>query len=356
MNIKELTTFDFLNTSLKLDTSLDTLTIPRLNLHVSTDGPYAVISSDTYTFSLVRNRFRDNITNLIVICSKDNAHILDYTLKILEQYHIRDNYDILLVDDRSISNDILSLSDKYNTSYIHIENDANIFNYSNINNIAALYAQRYNKELILFYNNDLWPTSIDTIDSLVDKHKINKSGISGCKLLYPTQQAYEDLGKPQHVLSEYLDKIYNTIQHGGIYFMMRKSSYIDQNIPYHGPHLVFAPAHLWRFYDPDTPLACFDSRCYAVTGAIQIINTNTFISLNGFNTSLCAAYQDIDLCLKAVETNLSVYYLGSESMYHAESLTQAIEKNNYDRVINSDNILWDMLWGRKLPNLLGFQK
>jgi GT2 family glycosyltransferase len=146
--------------------------------------------------------------------------------------------------------------------------------------------------------------------------------------------------------------MYNTIQHGGIYFRMRESLCVDQN----RPHFFFAPAHLWRFYDKDTPLACTDNRCHAVTGAIQIISTDTFISLKGLNTSLCTAFQDIDLCLKAVEKKLPVYYFGSEDMYHAESLTQVIEKNNYDKTINSDNIVWDMLWGTKLPNLLGYQK
>jgi len=348
MMIKNFTTFDFLSTNLKLDDSLDKLTIPRFKFDISSNKPCCVQIDDTYTFSLSRNRFRNNITNLIIICSKNNAHILDYVLNILNKYNIKDKYDILLVDDRSSSNSILSLSDKYDFSYLRIDNDADIFNYANLNNIAALYAERYNKKLILFYNNDLFPTSVDTIDNLVNKHQAHNSDISGCRLLYPTQQMYQELGKPQHLLSEHLDKIYNTIQHGGIHFMPRLST--------DGQYWVLSPSHLWRYYDKETPLAKMDIRCYSVTGAIQIISTETFISLNGFNTSLCTAFQDIDLCLKAIENNLSVYYFGTEYMYHAESLTQVKEKNHYNQMINSDNILWDILWGSKLPHLLGISR
>lgn len=315
------------------------------------------IKTDAYKFSLKRNRLNSNIENIIVILSKDNASILDHTLNILiNNYNLDQKYDILLVDDRSVSQDILNLSDKYSISYLRIDNDANIFNYSNLNNIAALYAAHYNKKLIIFYNNDLWPDSVNTIDNLVNKHLSNKSDISGCKLLYPTKISYEYLGKPTHFLQNNLDQIFDTIQHGGIYFTPRQSSFFDPNRKYYGGNISLRPSHLWRFYNRNTILASTDSRCYAVTGAIQIINTDTFIKLGGFNTSLCSAFQDIDLCLKAIEHDLSVYYFGSEFMYHAESLTQAVEKDSFHKIINLDNIMWDALWGIKLPTILGYQK
>ncbi len=314
------------------------------------------IVEDIFTFYMSRNRFRQNIKSLIIICSKDNGKILDHTLNILNEYNVQQKYDILLIDDRSVSSDILDLSDKYLTSYIKISNDANFFNYSVINNIAACYAKYYDKDLLIFYNNDLWPLSESTIDSLIQKYDDNQSDIAGCRLIYPTKEQYEHLGKPNHLLSDHLEKIYGSIQHGGIHFILREGTFLDANRKYYGEHVVLAPNHLWRFYDKDTKLAKIDTLCHAVTGAIQIIKTETFISLNGFDDGLCTAFQDIDLCLKAFEQNLSVHYFGSECMVHAESLTQAIEQQNYQKTISSDNILWDIKWGVKLPYLLGYQK
>lgn len=310
---------------------------------------------DRFTFFLGKNRFRTNSESCIIICSKDNGKILSHTLEILKKYDINKTYDILLVDDRSSSSDILELSERYETSYLKISNNNDIFNYSAINNIAVMYAKSFDKKTILFYNNDLWPSSEDTIDNLVKKYNNYKSDILGCKLVYPTEQAYNEIDKPIHVLGPNMARVFDTIQHGGIHFILKQSVFSDSKRTYYGEDVVLAPSHLWRFYEKNTNMASVDSKCFAVTGAIQIIATEVFVQLNGFNNGLCAAFQDIDICLRGVEIGLNVNYVGSEYMYHAESLTQAKEKDSYVGRINCDNILWDILWGRKLPKLLGYQ-
>lgn len=303
-------------------------------------------------FGLLRNRFNVNHKNLIIICSKNNSHILKYSLqKIKLSNHIK--YDILIVDDGSISDDILKLSDEFETSYLRIESNDNIFNYSIINNIASIYAKFFDKETIIFYNNDLWPSCNNSLHNLLVKHHHYQSGISGCRLLYPTEQEYTNIGKPQHVLKESIHKVYDTIQHGGIYF----SPYIKDIST--KKYKIYYPNHIWRFYPKTTKLSCLDSRCFAVTGAINIISTDNFYKLNGFNQSLSTSFQDIDLCLRAVEKHLAVYYIGSEDMYHAESLTVAqIQINNnerHEKITLSDNILWGLLWQKRAPNLLGYE-
>lgn len=356
-SIDSYTKFDF-GLPIDFDTNqTNTFGIVRPVLSVlDSNNIHCNIVEDNFTFCLHKNRFRDNVDICFIICSKDNGKILDYTLNILQTYNIDKKYDILLVDDRSQTSDILNLSDKYNTSYLKISNNNDIFNYSVINNIAATYANHFGKQLVIFYNNDLWPSSDETIDNLIRKHIENKSDISGCKLLYPSKEMYDEIGKPTHILEPYLDQIHNTIQHGGIHFILKPALFLDSSRKYYGPNIVLAPSHSWRFFDPDTPMASFDTKCFAVTGAIQIVNINKFIELNGFNNGLCTAFQDIDLCIKAIENNNSVYYFGSEYMYHAESLTQAIEQNNYNKNIDSDNIMWELLWHTKLPNRLGLQK
>lgn len=304
--------------------------------------------SNIFEHRLIRNKFTDNKI-CIVICSKNNELVIKHVLSILSKYNVHKKYDILLVDDRSDSDCILNLSNKYNLSYLRIDNQNDTFNYSIINNIAACYLKKLGKEYVIFYNNDLWPTSEHTIDNLIKKHINLGSSITGCKLLYPKKEEYNTIGKPTHVLGDHLTSAYNTIQHGGILFAYRPSTINNSS-------LVLSPFHAWRFYEPDTTMASIDSQCFAVTGAIHIMNIDTFIDLGGLSVYFSTVFQDIDLCLRAFQKKLSIFYIGSETMIHAESLTLATQKQQHDRTILQDNTLWDLVWANKLFDLLGMFK
>jgi len=302
-----------------------------------------------FTFNLSINNFRDNIKSVIIICSKDGSTILEHTLKKLEEFETSKDHDILLVDDRSVSKDIYNLANKYGASYIRIDNELDIFNYSVINNIAAIYAKKFGKTLLIFHNNDMWPSSPETLKNLVNKHEKYKSNITGCRLLYPTKKSYEDLGKPVHLLNEKLEQIYDTIQHGGIFFtrMSHALSGISRK-----NRIVFRPQHLFRFYEKNYFFSTKDQPCFAITGALQIINISDFIEIGGLNICLASSFQDIDLCIKALEKQMTVYYVGSEYMYHAESITNAKENITKKPELITDNIIWDILWEKRLMYLL----
>lgn len=300
------------------------------------------VINNVVSFSLIRDKFSSK-PGCLIICSKDNSHILEYCLKQIKKYDIDKDHDVLLVDDRSETMDILKLSDKYETSYLRIENNNGVFNYSILNNIASMYCSNKNKELLIFYNNDLWPENEKTLPNIIDYHKKNKAAITGCRLIYPTKQHYEQLGNPRHLLEKYFDEIYNTIQHGGIFF----DSPAHSNYP--------MPSHLWRFYPKDTSMACNNTKCFAVTGAIHVVNAKDFFDLKGFNIGMGGAFQDIALCIEACKQNKIVYYVGSEYMYHAESLTNVIEKITLTPDHISDNLLWEYLYGVNMTYLLGYR-
>jgi GT2 family glycosyltransferase len=298
------------------------------------------IADNIFSFSLVRDKFSSK-SSCIIICSKDNSKILDYCLDKIKQFGIDKDHDILLIDDRSKTDDILKLSDKYNTSYLRIENNNDIFNYAMINNIGAMYCLHKNKELLIFYNNDLWPENKKTLPNLIKQHIKNKASITGCRLLYPTKQEYDNLGNPQHLLKEYFNKLYDTIQHGGIYF------YKINN--------MLMPNHLWRFYSKNNSMAKNNNRCFAVTGAIHIINIKDFFDLRGYNIGMGISFQDIGLCIEACKQNKTVYYIGSECMYHAESLTNVLEKVTSTQDHLSDNLLFQYIYSLDLLNILGYK-
>lgn len=312
------------------------------------------IDNNTFTFNLRRQRFSSDKKSILIICSKNNSQVLSFSLEKLKQSGDTYNHDILLVDDRSDNNSILNLSDQFNTSYLRIDNSSNIFNYSVINNIAASYAKYYNKDLIIFYNNDLWPSSNDTLSNIINKHHRHGATLSGVKLIYPSKTEYAILDKP-HILDRYMNQLYNTIQHGGISFGIRASSFVDNKRTYIAPNIVLIPSHTWRFYDNNEIMASYDQRCFAVTGALHIINTDKFINIGGLNCTMSTSFQDIDLCLRLFKNQEPIYYIGSEYMYHAESVTHFNEKITETKDFISDNIIWDYTYGVELPNIIGLQ-
>jgi len=356
--LKQKTLFDFINFAKSCsfnENVTNNFSFEKLNFSINRpQNIEGSITNNLYTFTLKRCRFNDEKKSLIIICSKDNANILEFTLKKLYDYGVLKNHDVLLVDDRSVSSDILLLSDKYQISYLRIDNSINIFNYSIINNIAVSYANYYNKELLIFHNNDLWPIDKYSLDNLIKKHFQYNSTISGCKLLYPSEKEYQEIGKPKHLLDDNLSNAYETIQHGGVFFTLRASAFSDDARFFGNSNLVLTPCHSWRFYKKNHHIASQDSISESVTGAIHIISTKNFISLGGLNTGMSIAFQDIDLCLKAIENKMTIYYIGSETMIHAESITNAKEGVTKTADFSSDHVLWDLLWGVKLPHLLGY--
>lgn len=331
------------------------LDIPKVSAEIANNSVYCYAEQNNYTYDLQLNNFTDSETAIIIL-SKDNEHVLSYTLEKIKSYDLHDQHDILLVDDRSSSNEILSLANKYKTSYIRIDNNKDIFNYSVLCNIAASYAKFYNKKTLIFWNNDMWPESYDSFRKILSKHKIYKSDITGAKLIYPSKQQYEDLGKPKHYFQQYMDQMYETIQHGGIHFIPIKAPFVDNQRRYLSNEIVLGPDHTWRFNVKDTPMASHDIRCYAVTGALHIIDTNVFFDIGCLNIGLGTSFQDIDLCIRGLMHNKAINYIGSETMIHAESITSAKDNIIKTPEFYSDNILWAVLWGSRLPSILGYQK
>ena len=301
----------------------------------------------SYKVNLKNNTFTNKDT-VIIICTRDLEDLLEFTIKKLLNSNVLDIADILIVDDRSKTDNILSLAKKYQLSYLRIDNSQNIFNYSNLNNLAVSYAAKYNKTNIIFWNNDLWPSSKDTLPNLINKHKNSNSCLSGTRLVYPSSVEYSiACANYDHIMGSNLQKYHLTIQHGGILFFPLKSIL---NTSGH----CWKPFHAYRFSKYDEFLASQDTATHCVTGAMHITNTQDFIEVGGFNPSMSHTIQDIDLCLKYIKHQKRVMYLGSEYMFHAETITGHYNKVNNNIYHISDNILYEYLWMNSIKDLIGF--
>jgi len=287
--------------------------------------------------------FNDRTTskeNLIVICTKDMEKELKFILSKMIEFKIEKTSDVLIVDDRSKSNGIDTICKEENLSYLRLDNTLNEFNYSVINNIAATYAKKLGKKTITFWNNDLWPSSETSFQNILSKHRELNSSITGTRLVYPNLKTYQDVfGKYKQTTEE--NKEFNTIQHGGIHFVLRDSFIEGAKYP--------MPFHRLRFEKKNDKEGSKDTENLPVTGALHIVNLDDFINkMKGFAPYLATSFQDIDLCLNAIIVNkLKVNYIGSEYMYHAESICLNNEGYINSSSTQSDAILYQMTWNQK---------
>lgn len=278
-----------------------------------------------------------NKENIIIICTKEMEQELTFVLNKINEYKIQKESDVLVIDDRPKNNNIKKICSQKKVSYLKITNNLNEFNYSAINNIAAAYAQILKFKTITFWNNDLWPSSKTSFQNILKKHKKLNSSITGTRLIYPKKEIYQEVFKRKNLVNSKED-YFETIQHGGVGFYNQESIYKDSTFP--------MPFHMFRFEKKDKDKSIEDLKNIVVTGALQIINLKDFISkIKGFKPYLATSFQDIDLCLNAMLVQkLNVNYIGSEYMFHAESIT--VNKQNHigSERSKSDQILYQILW------------
>ena len=309
----------------------------------------ANLHNDSYAFNLKIDRFDPKKENVIITCIRDNSNLLDFLLTKLTKIAKTNKCDILVVDDRSVDDSVYSVAEKHGVSYLRIDNGSNLYSYSMINNIAVAYVNSFGKKYCLFWNSDMWPADTKTLKNLIKKHHKSGATLSGTRLLYPPQEDYQKIFDGyDHVLGD-LSKIFGRIQHGGIIFKQFRHS--EDNKYFATP---LRPIHQWRFYKADHNMACLDIPAFAVTGAYWMISTQDFIDAGGFNMSLPNTFQDMDFCLRLITLNKSILYIGSEFLYHAESILNK-KFGNTDEGHLSDNLVYDYLWSRHIENILGFR-
>lgn len=278
----------------------------------------------------------DILKPTILICIKNNLDLLQATIKNLQINNIHKKCNIIITDDRS-DEDIKSCVLKNNLSYLRIDNSKG-FNYSMLSNIPAFITHKLGCEEIILWNSDLWCVKEQYFELLLNKHRQHKGVISGTKLIYPptdisfNKQETNKEFKQQKVWRE-------TVQFGG-------SSWIPAQF------INFSPMHAFRFKNKDDVRVNCDKGETFVTGALQLIDLQWFIRTGGLNPSLSKNFQDVDLCLRAIEENQKVFYFGKDIFfYHDESLIINKDKK-IDLQFISDNILFGKIWNSKLQELV----
>ena len=279
----------------------------------------------------------DSSKPTIIMPIHNYSDLLKKTIHNIESNNINSHCNLIIVDDRSTEN-IKSISK--NHSYLRVDNKKG-FNFSMLNNIAALIVHKLGGTEAILWSSDVYSVNENHFLTFLDKHRKNKSAISGTKLVYPpkgisfTQD--DDSLNINNNFPGRKGKWRNTIQYGGTVWVPINNGII--------------PHHYRRFTSINDPKVNCDKGVNCLTGAILIVNLKEYIKLWGLNPSLSKNYQDVDLCLKATEKDTNCMYLGKDIyFYHDESLTIADKKQ--DKQMKNDTILFYKIWEKRILGLI----
>lgn len=219
----------------------------------------------------------------IIIPTRDREKFLRQCIDSVERTTTYPNYEIIVVDNGSVSTRMQECLDEVSKRWRVIAYPAT-FNFSAINNFGVAEAKG---EYLLFLNDDTKVISPEWLTSMVEHIVRPGVGAVGAKLLYPDGR----------------------IQHAGVVIGIRGMAghafkYSRNNEQgYHGL------AHLVR-------------NVSAVTAACMLVSRSIFERVKGFNPELSVEYNDVDLCLRIAEEGYRVLYVPDAVLYHYESVTR----------------------------------
>jgi GT2 family glycosyltransferase/SAM-dependent methyltransferase len=177
-------------------------------------------------------------------------------------------------------------------------------------NFAAkinLGASRATGSHLLLLNDDTTILTPDWVEALLEFSQRAQVGVVGAKLLYPDGR----------------------LQHGGVTLLNGWPRHHFPQFPgdhpgYHG-NLVL------------------HRNVSAVTGACFMTRAEVFRSLAGFAEEFAVNYNDIDYCLRVLESGLRVVYQPFAQLYHYESASRQLG------VLPDEHRLFEQRWARKWP-------
>ena len=225
----------------------------------------------------------------VIIANKDHREDLMRCVESLEQESEYKNLEILIVENNSVSEEIVTYYDQVQRQYdnVRVLRYEKEFNYADIQNYAAVRAKG---DHLLLLNNDTWLERPESIREMLGYCMRDDVGIVGAKLLYPD----------------------DTIQHAGV--IVGLGGVAD---------------HAFVGMDREDPGYCCRAICAqeysAVTAACLMVNKTVFMEVGGMDTELKIAFNDVDFCLRVKEAGYKIIYNPFSIWYHDESKTRGAE-------------------------------
>jgi len=244
----------------------------------------------------------------IIIPFKDRVDLLKTCLSSLQSKTIYSHYELVLVDNQSVEQTTHDfLSELPQSDSLQILSYPHAFNFSKINNFAA---QKACGEILLFLNNDTEVIEPTWLESMLEHVQRPEIAAVGAKLLYPN----------------------HTVQHAGVVMGIAGTC-------------SHAFRHVSESLHGYLGLKDVVRNVSAVTAACLMMRREVFEKLKGFNEDYEIAYQDVDLCLRALQLGYRNVYTPYAVLTHYESLTRkhafaphetALLKKEWRHIIDHD--------------------
>lgn len=243
------------------------------------------------TIFRIRYQVLGNPRISIVIANKDHAEDLKRCLDSIMEKSSYSNYEIIIVENNSTTEEIHKLYKEYQEKYafIKVVTFEGRFNYSAVNNLGVKHAEG---EYILLLNNDTEVITPGWMEELLMYAQREDVGAVGAKLLYKDR----------------------TIQHAGVILKL-------------GAHRTAGHGH---YKQPDTKLGYMGRLCYAqnvsaVTGACLMVRKTLFDEVGGLDEGFEISLNDVDFCLKLREKKYLNVFTPFCELYHHESISRGLD-------------------------------
>ena len=228
----------------------------------------------------------------IIIPTKNNFKILKRCLDSIKQYTLYKNFEIIVVDNDSTEP---ALKQYYESLKCTVLNFNGNFNFSKMNNFAVKEAKG---DFFVFLNDDTKVLQKNWLSRLVSVCSQDGVGAVGPKLIFSN----------------------NTIQHAG-------SVILETGASFHPFQNIFESSSLhFNFLN-------VTRECSAVTGACLVTKKEVFDKVGGFDDDFDVYYGDTDLCLKIINSGLSVLYTSDTKLLHegSHSIKSKMENNTLEK-------------------------
>lgn len=229
----------------------------------------------------------------IIIPNKDHKKDLERCIKSIQK-STYSNYEIIIVENNSTQKSIFRYYEKIKSEKIKIETcNLEKFNYSELNNFGVSKASG---EYFVFLNNDTKIITTDWLENIISNCQRKEIGAIGAKLIYKNKR----------------------IQHAGVVLNLTGTAgHVNWN------EKEKSPGYMGRIM--------IQQNVSAVTGALLGISRQTFEQINGFDKEFPIAYNDVDLCLKILETGKLITYNPYIMAEHYESKSRGYEDTEEKR-------------------------
>jgi len=218
----------------------------------------------------------------IIIPVRDRIALLSRCLESLLEKTSYQEYEIVLVNNDSVSEEAREYFSRTPHRLLHFEGP---FNFSAMNNFAV---EATESPWLLFLNNDVEIIEGEWLSAMVEHVQRPEVGAVGARLLYPD----------------------GSVQHAGVVLGVGGIA-----------------EHAFRGFGGEDPGVCRQlqlTRNYsAVTGACLLTRREVFDEVGGFDEKrLPVTFNDVDLCLKMRRAGYLIVYTPFAKLYHHESATR----------------------------------